>query len=930
MRKIWEHLKPLLAIHEEDLPRVELVLYPLWCGSLALAIIFTTVALIIIMAGDLQNWMVVGPIFLVVLIGLRKLQQLEYKGLAFYLLLIALILFLVSLESLGHSLGHAQLLLYAVPVAVVSFSLTPAAGLLWAGVVVLILALRMLIWGEAVAIEVWGGQLVGLGGMTAVLWFLGRLREETERNLTRYIRQGRASIEIGHTVTATGEASTIIGQTVGLIQEAFGYYHVSFFQYDTEAEVATLTEAAGGMVEGLLTRGVTVTLSGNSVVSVALRSKSYQTMVAWRDSVGTRGRSIEFTYRYKNFPTRAEMALPLIAQEQILGVLDIHSTELDPFTEEQIHALEGLLGNVANAIVAARLLAGAQRRHDELENVYHQTTRRARYLEVTAELAKAISQLLEPEQLLREAVTLISNSLGFYHAGIFLLDETEEWAVLAAANSAGGQRMLARRHRLRVGEQGIVGWVTATGKPRIALDVGADAVHFDNPDLPDTRSELALLLQAGDERMGALDVQSQAPGAFNEEDVAVLQTLADQIAIAISNARLYQQGQKALLEVKAVQRYYLMEEWEKVLGGEQVLKAEYQTLGVTPLEVDWTPEMERAWSVRAPVMVSESRDKREAASTQSALAVPIMLQDEVLGAVEIQELDEERSWTAEEISLVTDVVGQLSLAIENARLFEQTQRALADTEYLYQASEALNLAQSYDDILATLRKSPLLQQADRNISLNLFDVPWVGDEVPEWSIPIARWTTLTAGATSSRYPLRKFPSVSQLLSADEVTVITDVVTDPRLDDQARALYAGRFGAQGTVFAPLVVGGHWIGYLNAIFGEELQVSEDEVRQLMALASQAAVAVQNRAQLEASAARARRERMIREISEQIQSASDVQGVLETAARELGRALRVSRTSVQLGEWRRGGGKTGGTAPLRLIPDTGPLKRRKGDSQ
>ena len=227
-----------------------------------------------------------------------------------------------------------------------------------------------------------------------------------------------------------------------------------------------------------------------------------------------------------------------------------------------------------------------------------------------------------------------------------------------------------------------MGWVTATGKPRIALDVGADAVHFDNPDLPDTRSELALLLQVGDERIGALDVQSKDPEAFNEEDVAVLQTLADQIAIAISNARLYQQMEKALQDVRAVQRYYLMEEWEKVFSREQVLKAEYQTLGVAPLGSDWTPEMERAWDERSPVMVSGSRGEREAAPTQSMLAVPIMFQDEVLGAVGIQELDENRSWTEEEISLVTDVVGQLSLAIENARLFEQTQQALADTEQL--------------------------------------------------------------------------------------------------------------------------------------------------------------------------------------------------------------------------------------------------------
>ena len=161
-------------------------------------------------------------------------------------------------------------------------------------------------------------------------------------------------------------------------------------------------------------------------------------VVAWQDNVDPRGRSVEFTYRYEHFPTRSEMAIPLRSQEQILGVLDIHSVELDPFTEEQIHTLVGLLGNVSNAIVSARLLAGVQKRHDVLSDIHTQTTRRARYLEVTANLAKTISQMMEPDQLLREAVELISSGFGFYHAGIFLLDDAQEWAVLAAANSEGG------------------------------------------------------------------------------------------------------------------------------------------------------------------------------------------------------------------------------------------------------------------------------------------------------------------------------------------------------------------------------------------------------------------------------------------------------------------------------------------------------------
>ena len=148
--------------------------------------------------------------------------------------------------------------------------------------------------------------------------------------------------------------------------------------------------------------------------------------------------------------------------------------------------------------------------------------------------------------MLSSAVRLISERLDFYHTGLFFVDPSGEWAVLQAASSEGGRRMLERGHRLRVGAQGIVGDVAARGMPRIALDVGRDAVFFDNPDLPDTHSEMAMPLRSRDVVIGVLDVQSRERGAFTPEDIGVLQTLADQVALAISNARLFSEAQEAL------------------------------------------------------------------------------------------------------------------------------------------------------------------------------------------------------------------------------------------------------------------------------------------------------------------------------------------------------------------------------------------------
>src|SRR3990172_8663169 len=176
----------------------------------------------------------------------------------------------------------------------------------------------------------------------------------------------------------------------------------------------------------------------------------------------------------------------------------------------------------------------------ELSSMYRsleeRVAERTHQIQTASEVARDAAFIRDVDALLDQVVRLISDRFAFYHAGIFLTEGDD--AVLRAASSEGGRRMLERGHRLAVGKVGLVGYVTGTGKPRIALDVGADAVHFANPDLPHTRSELALPLRVGASVIGALDVQSNEPNAFDDHDLVVLQTMADQLATALENARL--------------------------------------------------------------------------------------------------------------------------------------------------------------------------------------------------------------------------------------------------------------------------------------------------------------------------------------------------------------------------------------------------------
>jgi GAF domain-containing protein/HAMP domain-containing protein len=333
----------------------------------------------------------------------------------------------------------------------------------------------------------------------------------------------------------------------------------------------------------------------------------------------------------------------------------------------------------------------------DLSNTTRQAERRATQLAASAQVARAVGQVRDLDQLLSQVTQLISQTFGYYHVGIFIVDEMGRFAVLRAANSEGGQRMLTRGHRLAVGKQGIVGYVTGAGQPRVALDVGADAVHFDNPDLPQTHSEMALPLQVSDRTFGALDVQSTQEAAFTEEDVAVLSTLADQISIAIENARLFQQTRAALQEAEAAQRNYLRQEWEQLLPVLSAAQHEYRVSGVQPLGDAPLPEIEQAARQDEIVAVTQASQ----AGVQAALAVPIKLRDQVIGVIDLHETDVPREWTDDDVALATAVADQAALALENARLFEQTQQRARHEQLLAQIATKVRAAPDMAGVLQT-------------------------------------------------------------------------------------------------------------------------------------------------------------------------------------------------------------------------------------
>ena len=210
-----------------------------------------------------------------------------------------------------------------------------------------------------------------------------------------------------------------------------------------------------------------------------------------------------------------------------------------------------------------------KRERNQLDNHIHQRTgdlqRRASQLEVAGLVARDISTATNLDEILNNSVQLIKDRFNYYHAGIFLLDEKKEYAVLRAATGEAGRRMIESNHKLKTGATGIVGYVVGKGEAHIALDVNMDEVHFKNPLLSQTRSEMALPLKVGKDIIGALDVQSVEENAFGYEDVQTLQTIADQLAVAIDKASLMQQLQETIKELEASNSREISKSWRTFL-----------------------------------------------------------------------------------------------------------------------------------------------------------------------------------------------------------------------------------------------------------------------------------------------------------------------------------------------------------------------------
>ena len=298
------------------------------------------------------------------------------------------------------------------------------------------------------------------------------------------------------------------------------------------------------------------------------------------------------------------------------------------------------------------MLETVRKSQSELENHVVERTkelvRKTRQMEASTIVAHQAASIQELSVLLESTVELIAKKYGYYHVAIFLVNPRGDFVNLQASSSDGGKRLIEQGYRLRIGTEGIVGFVAAEKKPRIALDVGEDAFYFDSPDLPNTRSELALPLIVHDKVIGVLDFQSAEAETFQYDEIDMFQTLADQIAVAIENARLLTESQMTISQLEIISNENTRRNWQTETATHKPT-FHYSATGVRSIE-------------------------SSKLQGNKVLSVPLVLRGEKIGKISLSRKDEFLNWTKQEEAVAHEIASQTALALENIRLVERTRQ----------------------------------------------------------------------------------------------------------------------------------------------------------------------------------------------------------------------------------------------------------------
>lgn len=696
-------------------------------------------------------------------------------------------------------------------------------------------------------------QQIGVAIENANLFEETQQRSQELTRINRIVSEVAASLDLNKSMQIV---ATEIGQALN-VQTG-----IAFTNEDVDA--ATIIAGYSPNPNRPQVIGLEIPTTGVPVTEEVLRTKEKLIVENAQENILTE--PIHNILRKHN--TQALALFPLVVQNEVIGTVGLEILEEGrSFQENEIRFAETIITQATTAIQNARLFDEVQRRSIQLQ--------------AAAEVSRTASSMLDPNPLLQETVNLIRDRFDLYYVGVFLVDEegiwadeAKKWAVLRAGTGSAGQLLMERRHQLEIGGSSMVGQCISQGKANISQFASEEEQRFSNPLLPDTKSEMALPLMSRGKTIGAMSIQSTEPNAFTKEDISIFQTMTDQVANALQNATLFNQTERNAHELNVLNK--MSQILSAQLDVEDIINTIYQYVSQLmdtryffvalyqeekeliefPLVVENNvrgklPPMEKGSGLTQHVIDSKEsliiKDNVEqiikdlgleriveGEPAKSWLGVPMLLGEKVLGVISVQNTTRPRMFNEHHRELLISVAQQSAIAIQNAALFEQTERQLANISTIQEITSDLSAALTLTGVANTLlahlssainihTSSLFMIEEEQLIRTAVYpaieDSPPIGEKIPLSNYP------LTATAIETRKPLLLY------------------VNDPQLPEDVREELK-ETGVAFDLTIPIAGPEEVLGIISLSRDQSAKnFTEEEISLTTTLANQAAVAIQN---------------------------------------------------------------------------------------
>ncbi|GAB4489543.1 MAG: hypothetical protein Fur0016_06840 [Anaerolineales bacterium] len=363
-------------------------------------------------------------------------------------------------------------------------------------------------------------------------------------SLYQNIQKSLRDLELINRLTSTVSGSLEIQSSLQVIaeefQQTFKLGHVGVALFDAEYKFLTLTADAPLPQDGKGSIGTVIPVAGNLATEQVIETKK----PVFVYDVSNNPLTANLKHVLQERGTKNMLIFPLLSGNEMLGTIAFDTLEMErTFTDEEIRLVETILFQVATSIRNAQLFTQTQSSEERLR-------RQNQYLATATEVSRLITSTLDMNILFGRAADLLRSRFSYYFVGLFTVDENSYNAVLREGTGEAGEKLKQRQYSVPVGSKSVVGSVTGTGTTLVVQNTALDPLYRPNPLLPETRSEIGIPLKIGARVIGALDIHSSEINTFHPEEISVLETLADQISVALENARSYDTAQKAIEEMK--------------------------------------------------------------------------------------------------------------------------------------------------------------------------------------------------------------------------------------------------------------------------------------------------------------------------------------------------------------------------------------------